>query len=418
IEQLQGRNEELTAYNEEVMAMNEELQSANEELESSKEEMQSLNEELVITNAILDSKVLALEAANNDISNLLSSTDMATVFLDRTLCIKRYTLAATRLLRLIPADLGRPLADIANNLQGVDLLENALSVLKQGHHLEKEVQDQSGLWYLMRTLPYLDSQGHTAGVVILFADVTRMKQAEEKNNLLLLHLQEQCSLLNHAHVLAMDLEGKIIFWNPGAEEYYGWLSHEALGQSLQQLLKTEGELSLEQLIQQTIAIGQWVGELTHFTREAKKVSVFSHWHLTRDAHGQPKAVVAVNNDLSERKKMEQELRQAKLEAESLSKAKSSFLAVMSHEIRTPLHLILGMSELLKETSLTAEQQSYLRKVEKSGVCLLELINNILDFSKTEAGEMVVLQEAVALPELLQEVITLLSSLSIDKEIDL
>ena len=116
IEKMRAGHEELKASNEEAMAMNEELQSANEELESSKEELQSLNEELGTSNAILDEKVSELEATNTDLSNLLVSTEMATLFLDQAFRIKRFTPACIRLMHLIPSDVGRPLSDIAHRL--------------------------------------------------------------------------------------------------------------------------------------------------------------------------------------------------------------------------------------------------------------------------------------------------------------
>ncbi len=109
IEQLEGSNDQLKASNEEVTAANEELQSANEEMETSKEELQSLNEELNTINVRLQEKVDELESANNDVVNLLASTSIATVFLDKEFRVKRYTPAITRLLSLIPSDLGRPI---------------------------------------------------------------------------------------------------------------------------------------------------------------------------------------------------------------------------------------------------------------------------------------------------------------------
>ena len=111
IEQLEASNDQLKASNEEAMAANEELQSANEEMETSKEELQSLNEELNTINARLQEKVEEMENTNNDIVNLLSSTNIATVFIDKELKVRRYTPASTRLFSLISSDAGRPIAD-------------------------------------------------------------------------------------------------------------------------------------------------------------------------------------------------------------------------------------------------------------------------------------------------------------------
>ena len=117
IEQLEGSNEELKASHEEAVSMNEELQSSNEELETSKEELQSLNEELTTLNNQLEEKVSQLEATTNDLDNLLTSTDIATLFLDTTFHVRQFTPAAVELFHLIPSDVGRPIHHIAASVQ-------------------------------------------------------------------------------------------------------------------------------------------------------------------------------------------------------------------------------------------------------------------------------------------------------------
>ncbi|MBS1877512.1 MAG: GAF domain-containing protein [Acidobacteria bacterium] len=179
IEQLETSNEELKASNEEVMSMNEELQSTNEELETSKEELQSLNEELGTVNNQLQEKVQELEAANTDLANVLASTDVATLFLDRAFKIKRYTPAITGLLRLIPSDVGRPLMDITRNFSDPNLLDDASRVLREGVVIESEVQ-AGHKWYLRRALPYRSLENEIGGVVITFADVTALKAAAQE----------------------------------------------------------------------------------------------------------------------------------------------------------------------------------------------------------------------------------------------
>ena len=128
IEELQSSNEELKVANEEAMSTNEELQSTNEELETSKEELQSINEELTSVNDQLAGKLQELEGTNNDLANLLSSTHIATLFLDRELRIKRFTPAATRLFPLRATDVDRPLSDIASQSDVASLLDDASRV--------------------------------------------------------------------------------------------------------------------------------------------------------------------------------------------------------------------------------------------------------------------------------------------------
>ncbi len=179
IEQLENSNDELKASNEEVTAANEELQSANEELETSKEELQSLNEELNTINIRLQEKVDELESVNNDVINLLSSTNIATVFLDKELKIKSFTPAGTHLMSLIPSDTGRSIADILCRFSDEALLNDARRVLADLTPLAKEVQADDGRWYIRRITPYRTQDDRIEGIVITFVDVADLKKAEE-----------------------------------------------------------------------------------------------------------------------------------------------------------------------------------------------------------------------------------------------
>ena len=176
---LESANEELKVSNEEAMSMNEELQSTNEELETSKEELQSLNEELTTVNAQLEEKVADLERTNNDLDNLLASTHIATLFFDREFRIKRYTPASTRLFNLIPSDLNRPVADIANKFSDGHLLSDAQQVLDTLTPIEREVRTVGGEWYIQRVLPYRTHEDRIEGVVVIYTEITELKRGEE-----------------------------------------------------------------------------------------------------------------------------------------------------------------------------------------------------------------------------------------------
>ncbi len=170
-EDLQQTIEDLRAANEELMSVNEELQSSNEELETSKEELQSLNEELTTANAQLESKVAELEATNNDLDNLLTSTNIATLFLDSQFRIRRFTPAATKLFSLIPSDIGRPIGDVAQQFTDPGLLSDAAVVLQQSVSATREVQAHDGRWYVREVLPYRGRDNRILGVVITLSDV-------------------------------------------------------------------------------------------------------------------------------------------------------------------------------------------------------------------------------------------------------
>lgn len=177
-EEMQASQEELKSANEELQSTNEELQSTNEELTTSKEEMQSLNEELQTVNAELQSKVDELSSASNDMNNLLNSTDMATVFLDNKLHVRRFTTQATRVFKLIPGDVGRPLSDIVTDLAYPKLLPDAEEVLRTLAYSEREAATSDGRWFQIKIMPYRTQENVINGVVITFNDISRAKQLE------------------------------------------------------------------------------------------------------------------------------------------------------------------------------------------------------------------------------------------------
>ena len=179
IEELQTRNEELKASNEEVMSMNEELQSSNEELETSREEMQSLNEELTTVNAQLQAKMEENQSTSNDLSSLLTSTDIAVLFLDTHFRIRRFTPAVRNLLDMIASDIGRPLGDLAKKFTDPNLMEDAAAVLDHLAPIEREIAAEDGRWYIRRATPYRTTDNRITGVVLTFVDISDRKRAEE-----------------------------------------------------------------------------------------------------------------------------------------------------------------------------------------------------------------------------------------------
>ena len=180
VEELETSNEELKSTNEELQSTNEELQSTNEELETSKEELQSLNEELVTVNSELEGKIEDLTKSHNDIRNFMDSTEIATIFLDDELRIKRFTPPATKLVNVIETDMGRPIGHISANLAHENLVKDAEEVLKTLVLKETEVRTKDGHWYFMRIFPYRTIENVIDGVVITFVDIHEQKIATEK----------------------------------------------------------------------------------------------------------------------------------------------------------------------------------------------------------------------------------------------
>jgi len=221
IEELETSNEEYKATNEELQSVNEELQSANEELETSREELQSTNEELVTVNSEHQQKIDELNKSYNDINNLLESTEIASLFLNLNLCVRRFTPAVTRIINLRQTDIGRPISDITTQIQGPDIHGLAVEVIEKLQRKKMEVQDKRGRWYEMRLLPYRTVDNVIDGVTIAFIDITDLRQ---------LNMLRQISpVFENATdaVTLQDFEGNILAWNRTAENLYGWSETEA-----------------------------------------------------------------------------------------------------------------------------------------------------------------------------------------------
>ncbi|HWQ42428.1 MAG TPA: chemotaxis protein CheB [Desulfosporosinus sp.] len=176
--EMQISQEELKASNEELQSSNEELQSTNEELTTTKEEVQSLNEELKTVNYELQDKLDDLSIVTNDLKNLLDSTKIATLFLDNTLCVKRFTDQMSVVSQLISSDAGRPITDIASDLFYPELTEDVREVLRTLNTVEKQVMSVNGYWYNARILPYRTLDDKIDGVVITFVNITDFKVLE------------------------------------------------------------------------------------------------------------------------------------------------------------------------------------------------------------------------------------------------
>jgi two-component system CheB/CheR fusion protein len=219
IEQYETSTEELRASNEELQAINEELRSATEELETGKEELQSVNEELTTVNQELKSKVDEIARINSDLENLMRSTEIATIFLDRSLNIKLYTPPAAEIFNVIPTDVGRPLKHITHSLAPDNFSADAAKVLKNLQPVEHEVFSSDGRCFIARFLPYRTVDDKIGGVVLTFIDITERHLAREEQLRLLAEItaaqQMSDAVLDQmpAGVVVASAKGRLIFGN-------------------------------------------------------------------------------------------------------------------------------------------------------------------------------------------------------------
>jgi two-component system, chemotaxis family, CheB/CheR fusion protein len=241
IEELETANEELKSTNEEMQSVNEELQSTNEELETSKEELQSTNEELSTVNSELQHKVDELSKSGNDMNNLLAATEIASIFLDMRLCIKRYTPAAAGIIKLIQTDIGRPLGDLRTSFPGIDLAAQAKEVLKDLNTISSEVLSEASIWYALKMMPYRTIENVIEGVVITLIDIHEVKQADISRRMAVV-LEDA----NDA-VVVLDFQGWIKAWNKGAAVMYGYSGSEALQMNFADLIPADRPDEIEKL---------------------------------------------------------------------------------------------------------------------------------------------------------------------------
>lgn len=227
VEELESTNEELKSTNEELQSANEELQSTNEEHESSKEELQSLNEELLTTNNELEHKIGELQSANDDIRNIFNSTEVASIFVDHDLKVRRFTEQAKNIVNLIDEDVGRSLAHLTSNLDYQGLQDDLQTATENLETREKEVQTKDGVWYKMRVFPYRTSDNKIDGAVLTFLNIDDQKRAQEQLEKVNGEAERAWLLfrsvfdMNPKPLVVLDGEGRIVGVNDALSDVLG-----------------------------------------------------------------------------------------------------------------------------------------------------------------------------------------------------
>ncbi len=370
IQDLEAANEELKSSNEELISMNEELQSTNEELETSKEEVQSTND--------------ALGRAHANLSNLLTSTAIATIFLDDELKIQSFTPAVSEIYNILPTDVARPLAHVVPRCSHMPGLPLPAELRKTPRPEEHEVQMEDGRWYLRRALPYHTHEGKAEGMVVTFIEVTELKQAEATAR----HHQRQLQLITDSLPVLISYVGadqRYRFNNLAYERWFG-VSRESLpGQHVRDVLGAETYQTALPCIERALR-GETVSyeaELSHHGT-AKRI-MRAEYVPDHDSAGKVRGYFSLKYDISEERAVAKSLADAKQVAEHANQAKSDFLANMSHEIRTPMSAIVGYSDLLQAHTTDPDNMACVDAIRRNAQHLIEIINDILDLSKVEAG---------------------------------
>ncbi|MFP5393663.1 MAG: PAS domain-containing protein, partial [Gammaproteobacteria bacterium] len=418
IEHSETSNEELKASNEELQAINEELRSATEELETSKEELQSVNEELITVNYELKSKVEETSKVNDDLHNLIASTNLATIFVDRGMRIKRYTPQTCDLFNLIPSDVGRPLNDITHKLDYPGLAQDAASSFEHLRAVEREVASQDGRWFIARLLPYRTGQDRIDGAVLTFIDITKRRQAEERARAGEERMRLVAASTKDYAIITTDKEGRITSFNSGAERIFGYSEEEVLGQPDAIIFTPEDRAARapenEKLRARTE--GRAEDERWHLRKDGSRL--YCSGVVTPLHNGEFYGYAKIGRDLTGRLELERKNadrlvheQSQREQAQSDSAQKDEFLAIMSHELKHPLNLIHMNAELLMRLPVVRNAPQMAKAVSmirSSAISQAKIINDLLDLSRARTGKMELARDTINLDNLVRDIVDIVA----------
>lgn len=436
-ENLQATVEELETSNEEMQATNEELVASNEELQSTNEELHSVNEELYTVNAEYQKKITELTELTDDMDNLLRSTEVGTIFLDRNLCIRKFTPQIGRAFDLLPHDIGRRIDSFSHNVRYDGLLDDVKEVLKTGTPIERNVEDRRGDSLLLRILPYC-SHTDIEGVVVTLIDITSLKRTEQRVAALSAIVESSDDA-----IIGMSLDGKMTSWNHGAQVLYGYTADEILGQSLSMLRpendRKEGEFDWTPEVLQRMRDGlpaDYRVEVTRQRKDGTLIDVSLSFSPIRDARGHLVGISKIARDISDRKQAEKELqkkadeiakanreleessarqREAEEEAREGVELRDRFLAMLSHELRNPLAAILNATRLMEQRELDKSQRELAHGVIlRQSQQMARLLDDLLDVSRITRNKIEIRKEVFDLRRATEEAVEAVGPLAAER----
>jgi two-component system CheB/CheR fusion protein len=398
-ESLHAASEELQTTNEELQTTNEELLASNEELQSTNEELQSVNEELYTVNAEYQRKITDLTELSNDMENLLASTEVGTIFLDRQLRIRKFTSKVADSFNLMPQDVGRPISAFSTRMDYPQLSTDLERVLRTGVPVECEVRDGMERPSFLRILPYR-AKGTIDGVVLTLIDVSAMKATEDA----LFHerylLNSLLSSVPDA-IYFRDAKGRFIRTNEAMARRLGvGEPKELVGKGVADLRGTKLSQAVQQLDEAVLESGQ----AEHYRLEQRTGSDGNEeWDLaTRlpllDAADRVVGVVGILRDVTEQKQAEHAIQEA-------VRRRDEFLAMLSHELRNPLASVVSATALLKQRRHSPEKQGRVLDIlERQSRQMGRLLDDLLDVSRVTQDKIELRKELLDLNHVVQEAV--------------
>jgi two-component system, chemotaxis family, CheB/CheR fusion protein len=398
-ENLQATVEEMETSNEELQATNEELVASNEELQSTNEELHSVNEELYTVNAEYQRKIAELTELTDDIDNLLRSTDVGTIFLDRELLIRKFTPKIAHAFQLLPQDIGRRIDSFAHNILHEGLLDDVRRVLETSEPIERDVQDRLGEWYLLRILPYR-TKDKVEGVVVTLIAISRLKATEKE-----LRRLSKVFMDGADPIIIEDLSGTIIDLNREAERVYGWSRVELLGQPVSTLIPVEEAARIETLRDRCRTDDSIRNvESLRCDRAGNVSPVLLTLSLLNDEAGEPAAIASIAKDITTQKEAEREAREA-------ASRRDQFLAMLSHELRNPLGAMLNAARLFERVeSHDAALAKACSIIDRQSKQMARLLDDLLDVSRVTQGKIQISKQLVDLRASAEEAIQVVQPL--------
>jgi two-component system CheB/CheR fusion protein len=386
IRDLQASNQELTSLNEEAISMNEEFQSTNEELESSREELQSMNEELTTVNSELQESLDRERKGGDDLKNILNSSDVATLFLDKVLNVRFFTPAATPLFNLIATDVGRPLADLAVRFEGVDLQADARTVLSSLTPIRREVKNSSGTWYLCSISPYRTEQDRIEGAVINLANISSIKAGEEKLRVAHTYTEAIIDTIREPLVV-LDEDLQVVSASRSFYRFFGAQPADTLGRPLPDTNAHHLDVPqlrefLDRLKGGTPSPGNLEMTIDVPPRGPRVLVVTAEdIHETTPANNK---ILISFTDITDLKRSAEEA-VAKRAAEQANREKSRFLAAASHDIRQPLQALTLLRDALELRVRDEQGREMLARMERVLESMSGMVAGLLDINQLETG---------------------------------
>jgi two-component system CheB/CheR fusion protein len=386
IEQLDSANEEHRASHEELLSLNEELQSSNEELESSKEELQSLNEEMVTINHQLEEKNGELRATNADLNNLFATTEIPMIFLSRDLSIRRFTPAATTVMRLVRSDVGRSIEHIKGRFHDEQLLTDCASVLEKLSPSTAEVVSEEGRWYVRRIIPYRAEDDRIDGVSISFTDITHQKEAAAEIEEARKYSRAIVETID-TPLLVLSADFAVLSANRAFFETFRVSSAETVNRKVFDLGNRQWDIpALRDLLLKVLPEAKEIRayEVTHSFEAIGPRIMRLNARLMHRAE-RPTLILLAIEDITARANAE---RLAEEHAAALAEEhhrKDEFLAMLGHELRNPLSALLhGISLLDKVSEDRAKgiREMMLRQTTR----IVSMLDQLLDIARVISGK--------------------------------